>query len=293
MHRRKTSTCAWISLIAGLALAAAAAFLLNVSRPGPPIRVGAPANRPLPATFTVATLNLWHDYPRYSRQAERLQAAISALRDLSPDLVCLQEASRTPVVPDAAREVANALGMAGVYARANGNRALIRFEEGEAVLSQGRFTGEARRELSPRAGFFEHRIAVWGTADTEAGPVVVFSVHLTNRAGEVNAAQIRSLVDAVERERRGLPAVVAGDFNAPEDAPQIRGLPAHWHDAFREARPHAPGPTSVDSGRRIDYIFLVDGNGVRWTILDADTFGGEAISDHRGVWTRARLIAQP
>lgn len=293
MRRRKTNARTWALLGAVLALAAVAAFLPNVSRHGPLIRIGAPSDHALPATLTVATLNLWHDYPRYSRQAERLQAAISALRDLSPDLVCLQEASRTPVVPDAAGQLADALGMGGVYARANGNRALIRFEEGEAVLVRGALLGAARRELSPSAGFFEHRLAVWAMADTEAGPVAVFSAHITNKPGEVNAAQIRSLVDVVERERRGLPAVVAGDFNAHEDAPRIQGLPAHWRDAFRQARPDAPGATSVDSGRRIDYIFLVDGDGARWEILDADTFGGEAISDHRGVWARARLVSRP
>ncbi|GAB4505895.1 MAG: endonuclease/exonuclease/phosphatase family protein [Anaerolineales bacterium] len=288
MHRRKPNARTWALLGVGLALAAVAAFLLNVSRPGPLTPVGAPAGGSLPATLTVATLNLWHDHPHYSRQAERLQAAISALRALSPDLLCLQEAARTPMVPHAAGHLADALGMAGAYARANGNRALIRFEEGEAVLARAGLSGGAWRELSPRAGFFEHRLAVWGTVDTEAGPVVVFSTHITNRPGEVNAAQIRALVELVECERRGLPAVVAGDFNAHEDAPQIRGLPAHWHDAFREAKPHARGATSLDSDRRIDYIFLVDGDSVRWQVLDADTFGGDAISDHRGVWARVR-----
>ncbi|MDH7489805.1 MAG: endonuclease/exonuclease/phosphatase family protein [Anaerolineae bacterium] len=291
MHRPKART--WVFLGVGLALVAVAAFLLNVSRPGPLTPIGAPAGGPIPATVTVATLNLWHDHPHYSRQAERLQAAISALRALSPDLVCLQEASRTPMVPHAAGQLADALGMAGAYARANGNRALIRFEEGEAVLARAGLTGEAWRELSPRAGLFEHRVAVWGTVGTEAGPVVVFSTHITNKPGEVNNAQICSLVELVERERRGLPAVVAGDFNAHEDTPQIRGLPAHWHDAFREAKPDAPGATSLDSGKRIDYIFLVDGDGVRWQVLDADTFGDEAISDHRGVWARARLVPHP
>lgn len=289
MHRRGTAWHRW-ALLAIAVAAAGATFLLNVSRPGPLARVGEGESASMPATLTVATLNLWHDYPRYSRQAERLRAATLALRDLSPHVVCLQEASRTPVVAHAARQLANGLGISGVYARANGNRALIRFEEGEAILVRGALANAAWRELSPTAGFFEHRLAVWGTVDTEAGPVVVFSTHITNKRGAVNVAQIRALVDIVERERRGLPAVVAGDFNADEPAPQIQALPAPWRDAFRAARPDALGVTSIDSNRRIDYIFLVDGDGVRWHVLDADTFGGEGISDHRGVWTRATLV---
>ncbi len=293
MHRRKTSARIGLILSATLILAAGAAFLINVSRPGPLTSIGDAHRTQLPATLTIATLNLWHDYPHYSRQAERLQGATLALRELSPDVVCLQEASRTPAVAHAAREIADALGMGGVYARANGNHALIRFEEGEAVLAAVAPTGAGRRELSPAAGFFEHRLAVWATVDTKAGAVVVFSTHITNKPGEVNAAQIRALVEIVEQERRGLPAIVAGDFNAHENAAQIRNLPAHWHDAYREAKPNDPGPTSVDSGKRIDYIFLVDGEGTRWEILDAATFGSEAISDHRGVWTRARLVPRP
>ncbi len=289
MRHRKTRARTWLLLAAGLTLAAAAAFILNASRPGPPTPIGAPADDVIPATLTVATLNLWHDYPNYTRQPERLQAAVSALRGLSPDVVCLQEASRTPRVPHAAQVLAQALGMAGVYARANGSRALIRFEEGEAVLARGHPRGQTRRELSPRAGFFEHRLVVWATLDTEAGPIVIFSTHITNKPGPINAAQIRSLVDVVERERHGLPAIVAGDFNAHEDSPQIRDLPAHWHDAFREARPDAPGATSLDSGKRIDYIFLVDGDTTHWAIVDSDTFGGAEISDHKGVWARAAL----
>ena len=289
MHRQGT---AWRrrALLAVVGAAAAATFLLNVSRPGPLAHVGTREATPMPATLTIATLNLWHDYPRYSRQAERLQAATLALRDLSPHVLCLQEASRTPVVAHAARQLADALGVSGVYVRANGSRALIRFEEGEAILARGALANAAWRELSPTAGFFEHRLAIWGAVDTEAGPVVVFSTHITNKRGPVNAAQIRALVDIVERERRGLPAVVAGDFNADESAPQMQALPAHWRDAFRAARPDAPGATSMDSDRRIDYIFLVDGDGVRWHVLDADTFGGEDISDHRGVWARATLV---
>ncbi len=280
-----------IALLVAVLLAAMAAFVLSVSRPGPSASVGAARTDPIPATFTVVTLNLWHDHPHYSRQPERLEAALVTLHDLSPEVLCLQEAARTPVVENAAEALAVGLELAGGYARANGNYSLIRFEEGEAVLARGALSDIAALELRPRAGFFEHRLALWGAVQTEAGPVVVFSTHLTNKEGAINAAQIDSLVALVERQRHGLPAVVAGDFNAAEDAPQITALPVHWRDAFREAQPDAPGVTSLDSGRRIDYIFLVEGEDMRWEIRDAGTFGGSAISDHLGVWARVGLAA--
>lgn len=282
------------SLLAALLLAVAAVFILSVSRPGAPVSIGAARSNPLPATLTIATLNLWHDYPHYSRQQERLEATQLLLQELSPDLLCLQEASRTPVMDSAAETLATGLNMHGIAARANGNRSLIRFEEGEAVLVRGALRDTAASELRPRAGFFEHRLALWATVETEAGPVVVFSTHLTNQGGTVNAAQLGSLVDLVEHQRNGFPAVVAGDFNAQEDAPQMRALPEHWRDAFREAHPAAPGATSPESGRRIDYIFLVEGDSVRWEILEAGVFGanGATISDHLGVSTRASLVPE-
>lgn len=281
------------ALPVAMLLAATALSLLSVSRPGLPREFGVARTDRIPATLTIATLNLWHDYPHYSRQQERLETALEALHSFSPDLLCLQEASRTPVVDHAAAALASGLEMTGVYARANGNRNLIRFEEGEAVLAQGALVGSAALELRPRAGFFEHRLALWATVETEAGPVVVFSTHLTNQGGAINAAQMGSLVELVERERHGLPAIVAGDFNADETTPQIAALPAHWHDAGlfagREAQLDTPSPTSLDSGRRIDYIFLVEGDSADWGVLDAGTFGGEALSDHLGVWVRVNL----
>ncbi|MDX9955414.1 MAG: endonuclease/exonuclease/phosphatase family protein [Anaerolineae bacterium] len=281
-------------LLGALLLAVAAVFILSVSRPGAPVSIGAVRANPLNVTLTIATLNLWHDYPHYSLQQERLETAQLLLQELSPDLLCLQEASRTPVVDSAAEALATGLNMQGVVARANGNRNLIRFEEGEAVLTRGALRDTAAGELRPRAGFFEHRLALWATVETVAGPVVVFSTHLTNQGGAVNAAQMGSLVDLVERQRRGLPAVVAGDFNAQEDTSQMRALPEHWRDAFREAQPEASGATSPDSGRRIDYIFLVDGDSVRWKILEAGVFGanGVILSDHLGVWTQASLVPE-
>jgi endonuclease/exonuclease/phosphatase family metal-dependent hydrolase len=289
MHWVQTGWIRRVVLAVVVLMAGAVAFVFNVSRPGPLTALGTPRAGRLPSTLMIATLNLWHDYPAYSSQAERLQAAIAALRDLSPDLLCLQEASRTPIVPNTASALADGLEMAGAYVRSNGNRTLIRFEEGEAVLAGTGLAGLGWRELSPRAGFFEHRLAVWGTVETDAGQVMVFSTHLTNGAADLNAAQIRSLVEVVEQACKGLPAVVAGDFNAGDDKPQIRDLAARWHDAFRDAHPDEVGATSLDSGTRIDYIFLVDGDAVQWQVLDAAAFGGAEVSDHKGVWARATL----
>jgi endonuclease/exonuclease/phosphatase family metal-dependent hydrolase len=262
-----------------------------VSRPGGSVRVGAEPheNLVLEGTLRIATLNLLHGHPEYAHQAERLDRAGAILAGLSLDILCLQEASRTPVVDNAARWLADSLGMSGVYARANGNYALIRFEEGEALLTRVGVRGVGWGELKPEAGFFENRIAVWGTLETNMGTVVVFCTHLTNGVQAVNVGQLESLMELVEAQRAGRPAVVAGDFNAEEHEAHMRRLPTWWHDAFRTVNPGEAGGTSVDSGKRIDYVFLVDGAAAGWEILESTTFGGPSISDHMGVLVWANL----
>lgn len=70
MQHWRAKSVKWALLGLGLTLAAAAAFVLNVSRAGPPTPIGVPADGVIPATLTVATLNLWHDYPSAPAQGQ-------------------------------------------------------------------------------------------------------------------------------------------------------------------------------------------------------------------------------
>jgi endonuclease/exonuclease/phosphatase family metal-dependent hydrolase len=61
--------------------------------------------------------------------------------------------------------------------------------------------------------------------------------------------------------------LVAGDFNATEDSPQVQGLTGRWVDTYRVVHPDGPGYTccvgdlSAGPGepleKRIDYVFLL------------------------------------
>lgn len=97
MQHWRAKSVKWALLGLGLTLAAAAAFVLNVSRAGPPTPIGVPADGVIPATLTVATLNLWHDYPYYARSgADRRMPARGqshALRD--PLARCLSVGRRS------------------------------------------------------------------------------------------------------------------------------------------------------------------------------------------------------
>lgn len=240
--------------------------------------------------------NLWHDWPFLRRMLDRLEAFARLVEIEGADLVLLQEVVRTPAL-HADEWLADRLGMAHVYSRANGHEIGIGFEEGPAVLSRFPITSALRRTLSSGAGPFVRRLALGAQAETPQGPVWVFSVHLSMARGsnKTQLADIRTWVPKVVRHR---PAMIGGDFNASEHTPQICGAKKEWLDTYRALHPTGAGSTyemrwpwgRILSRRRLDYLFLYPRDSC-WEVLDArHAFGRNGhISDHRSVVVRMAL----
>jgi endonuclease/exonuclease/phosphatase family metal-dependent hydrolase len=273
---RKPRRWIWFLLAAFLLLIGA--WLPNVSRPGSRVE-GCPEGCATAAPrsdgpLRVLSLNMLHGFPRFEHLDDRLDLIAAEIQRLDPDIVCLQE------VPwhwgSAAQELAERTGLNYLYMRANGNRWAILFEEGEAILSRYPLRDTTATGLAPRDGLFEHRVALQATAATPWGDLRVISTHLTHGDPAVNEAQAASLSSFATASNTGAAsdtggtlAVVAGDFNAREDSPQIQSLLAEgWIDTYRAAHPDDPGATSgIDDltdpeqilNKRIDYIFLVPG----------------------------------
>jgi endonuclease/exonuclease/phosphatase family metal-dependent hydrolase len=214
------------------------------------------------------SLNVLHDHPDFENLAQRLDLIAAEIQRSDADIVCLQEVPWTLRLGSGARMLADRTGLNHVGVRANGNRWTILFEEGEAILSRYPLRDVAFNVLSPRAGFFEHRVVLRATADTPWGDVRVFVTHLTDGEEEINRGQAASLLAFVEAAGPGL-AVVAGDFNAREESPQMRELVGRWLDTYRVAHPDpddegytcciddlSAGP-GEPLEKRIDYLFLV------------------------------------
>lgn len=244
-------------------------WLFNVSRPGTRAIgcadgcVAAPPRAPGP--LRVVTLNMLHGFPHFRYLPQRLDIIARELRRLDADIVLLQEVPWTRQTGYAAEHLGRALGYNHVYLRANGNRWAILFEEGEAILSRFPLRDVAFTELPPRAGFFEHRVALKATVITPWGDIDVYSTHLTNGPQAINAGQAQHL-RAFVQETAHHPAIVAGDFNAEEGEPHMADLARAWQDAYQQVHPGEPGFTccvddlrvqDVDLTERIDYIFLV------------------------------------
>jgi endonuclease/exonuclease/phosphatase family metal-dependent hydrolase len=269
---------AWLVLV----LALVAVWVLQASRPGTGAEgcahrcatVGQRRDGPL----RVLSLNMLHGFPQFAHLSPRLDLIAAEIRRHDPDIVCLQEVPWTRRLGSAAADLAQRTGLNHLYLRANGNRRAIFFEEGEAILSRYPLQDAVWVELQPRAGTFEHRVALGATAATPWGDLRVFVTHLTNGDAEVNHQQAASLLAFVQASASGA-AVVAGDFNATEGSPQIRALTGHWVDAYRAANPQADGPTccvdDLQAGpdepleKRIDYLFVVAPAGSGVTVHSA------------------------
>ncbi len=243
--------------------------------------------------MTVLSANLWHDWPRYRRLPERLEAMAGLMEDEGVDLALLQEVARTPKLR-ADRWLAGRLGMSSAYSRANGHEGEIGFEEGVAILSRYPLRSPRAEQLRPSPVPWVRRMALGAEIDTPSGGLSAFSVHL-GLLPRQNAAQLSHLLGWIASAARGLAAVIGGDFNAHETTPQMRRARLAWLDVFRHLHPHADGTThelrwpwgGAPRRRRLDYVFLHAGN-PRWAVLEARVIENVGASDHRAVLTRLR-----
>ena len=252
-----------------------------------------------PGSLRVMSFNVLHGFPNFENLAERLELTAAEILRQDADLVLLQEVPRTRQVRDGAKLLAERVGSNYLYLRAQGNYWAILFEDGVAILSRFLLKEPVVVELKPREGFFEPRVALYAVAETPWGDLSLFVTHLAGSDDQINRGQVAALREFVSSRTNG-PAIVAGDFNAMPDSPQIESLTEVWIDTYRAANPqdmgltcciddlHAPPGEPLDE--RIDYIFLLPGGGVHvisaQLILDQPTPFAEGwlwASDHVGL----------
>lgn len=242
--------------------------------------------------ITVMSANLWHDWPRYRRLPERLSAFARLVEAEGADILLLQEVARTPDLR-VDEWLANRLGMAYVYSRANGHNT-IGFEEGLAIFSRYPLNQPRLSQLGNAKNPFVRRLVLGANVDTPCGQLMAFSVHLGLQHHQ-NARQQTELRQYVNSLACDQPALVGGDFNSHESTSQIGRTKNAWVDTFRHLHPHADGHTHVlrwPWGRalkrhRLDYIFLSPVL-PSWRVTDARhlTTPGENHSDHQVVLAR-------
>jgi endonuclease/exonuclease/phosphatase family metal-dependent hydrolase len=250
------------------------------------------------ANLRVITLNFWGTEPPLER---RLELAIRQLRDLAPDVICLQEVR--PLDGNAgtttADVIAAALGLTAHYAVScewDDHPTLAPGQEGLAILA--RDIRATRTQALPEPRRHDTRLLLSAQVGTEHEPVWVHTTHLHYRLddGLARENQVLAIDTAIRNLRTDTspPQILCGDMNATPDSDEmrfLRGLTTldrryrtHFQDAWLRLH-REPGPgdgpaegitwssenrftrplRSLDIDRRIDYIYVTsrkkDGRG--------------------------------
>ena len=278
---------------------------------------------PPPLTLRFVTLNLLHGgifselHGDDDALEQRFALVVEGLRALDADVVGLQEASTGRRRGDVAARLARELGYRHVRAPAayrplgssslrRGVRAVTGFDEGPALLSRFPIVRWVAYELPPCGRPFDVRVLVGAELETPAGLLPVYSAHTSGVP-----CHARAVAAVVRAERRALPSVVLGDFNAEDGSEAMRILTreAGWMDAFRHANPSAAGFTDGQdvtaerptAARRIDYVLLVPGARVPGRVVASRVVfdrprGSRPVrwpSDHHGVLADVAIERAP
>lgn len=258
-----------------------------------PIKEG---NRTADEQISILTANLWHDWPRQRRSIERLECFIELVLEEGVDILLLQELARTKDFKTD-EWLADQLGMAYVYSRANGHANEVGFEEGLAVFSRFPIKEPRLAQLSGYKNPFFRRIALGTEIEVYGENLLAFTVHLGIN-GRQNEEQLNRLMNWVDEQSGSAPTVIGGDFNARENTSQIRRAQNYWYDTFREFNPQKDGFTheiqwpwgGILSRSRLDYLFLKKGI-ASWRVDEARQLkiSDCRVSDHTPVLLKARI----
>jgi len=243
-------------------------------------------------SLMVLSANLCHPWPHLQRGKERLQQFIRLVQDHQADLLLLQEVWQTR--RHRVHELlAEELGMNVVYARTNGDRFQIGFEEGLAILSHFPLIPQGIKVFRSSLHPFARRQALAALVKTPCGDLLAVSTHLSINPWR-NRRQVKELITWVENQSSQ--AIIGGDFNAPETTSRIALLKERWMDTLRHIHPsHADAtthqmvlPVIGELRHRLDYLFLYQKEKV-WQILNAGKEARYPFSDHAAVWTQLGL----
>jgi endonuclease/exonuclease/phosphatase family metal-dependent hydrolase len=208
-------------------------------------------------TLTVVTLNLWHDQRDWPK---RLSVILAELRGLRPDVLCLQEVLQHGSLRNQAETLADSLGYHMHFTSVDSVHREKRY--GNAILTRHRVLHAGGRNLEPSN---DYRTVAHLRIDFQGRVVDVYDTHLhhTPEGASIRATQIRDLLAFVDSTRGGGAVVLAGDFNAELETPEMGLLTRDFMDAFRAVHPSATraeaatfNPTLGGDPGQIDHVFV-------------------------------------
>lgn len=245
------------------------------------------------------TLNIGSIEDRWTERAVEIAAWINLT---TPEVIALQEVSRTDDGRTSVDEISDLLGPDSYFSHFAGHS--MKTEPGAfgvAILSRGRPHDAGQIDLPTEPGAAARRTVAW----IERGATTIYSAHLAPDPHnmEYRLAQVDVLRAAVQ-ERDETTTVLCGDLNCDADSPALRRLlsppggTAYWiDDLWPLINPTTPGYTwditknplahaRNEPRRRLDYI-LAPGRiaqGATMSVVCAERLSGTVFaSDHFGL----------
>ena len=254
------------------------------------------ADQPQPCdSLSVVTLNIYHDADDWPSRAPLV---IEGLKELSPDVIVLQEVLQKEGLPNQATEIAEALGYESWFASANPRGDRQRF--GNAILTRHPILERAEHRLHP---LNDWRTLAHARLEVCGRKVDIYGTHLhhTREGDGIRAQQVSDIVSTIKARTDGTSSILAGDFNATVRSPELAPLLVRYSDAFGRVEKEADRITTLNPHyfdrrmqRRIDHIFVERGHfevlGAR-RVLDRPDDEGTWPSDHFGVFTSLRFMS--
>ena len=230
----------------------------------------------------VLTWNIHHgegtdgklDLPRIGR----------VIREARPDVVALQEVDvRTTRIHgrDTVRELERLTGMRGIF---GASMAFQGGAYGNAILVNGTVLGSRVFPIGASPGMEPRSILM-----TEMRPyrcsldLAFLSTHFDHKSEEDRMAGA-----GVANLPIGLPAILAGDLNAPPDDLVIGTMLQQWTSAT--PGPGFPTSPSESPKNQIDYILFRPAK--RWQVVEAKVVGEAVASDHRPLLAVLKLLPE-
>ena len=245
-----------------------------------------------------------------------MELVATALREIQPDVVGLQEVREVPgQLANQAETLAAAAGYHHAFVPA---MPFAGGHEGLAILSRDPILGHVAFGL-PHAEPKERRILLSARVSFDTVSVWVHTTHLNYRLahGKQREDQVQAIDAIVAARVADTPSVVMGDFNARPEADEIRwlrglctlsGRRTCYQDAWDQLHPGERGWTwaranpytrplaFLEPDRRIDYIFVTpmrrDGRATVRScriVLDQPAADGVYASDHFGLLAEIQM----
>lgn len=245
----------------------------------------------------VVSLNIWHDQDNWPA---RQTLIIEGLRDVDADVVCLQEVLQHATLPNQAQTIADSLGYHYYFTSVDSAGRERRY--GNAILTRAAIEDSSWHALNP---LDDYRNAGHIRTTVKNRSVDVYCTHLHHTAtpeGEaIRREQLGDLLSFIDRTRSAEDLVLAGDFNANPDFPELQAVTERFDDTFALVHGYSPRPTTLNihlghEDRWIDYVFIEKDGALRATdvqrILDEER-DGVWPSDHFGVMADLAFVERP